>query len=192
MPGFDVSLPGGYTKEYGSAYQKGKLVIFEVGGVEASVRVDWEPGGLSDDAEVALARRTLAVIHRGKQRALEISTPVTIAGPERTRSWATRAGAATSWTTEITCGARRVALVTLSDHWGVESLHRRVAATFRCHPDEAKERAMVTRPSIETLPPGQPELRAGGSIKARVVAGTSRSTSRCVPPPARVARPARS
>jgi len=143
MPGFDVSLPGGgYTKDDGSEYGRGKLVIFQVGGVEASVRVEWEPGGLSDDADVASARKTLAVIHRGKQRPIDVSTPVAIAGPERTRSFATRAGPATSWTTEIACGARRVALVTLSNHWGVESLHRRVAATFRCHPDAAKEQVI--------------------------------------------------
>jgi hypothetical protein len=46
--------------------------------------------------------------------------------------------------------------VTLSNHFGVESLHRRVAATFHCRPDAAKERAIVEAPA-------DPESAAGAT-----------------------------
>jgi hypothetical protein len=46
------------------------------------------------------------------------------------------------------CGARQVTLRTASSHWGVERLHRRVAASFRCRPDAAKERTVGDIPVV--------------------------------------------
>jgi hypothetical protein len=155
LPGFDVSIPSGeYTKDDGGKdYARGRVIVYRVAEVNASLVVKWEPGWLSDDDRVAFENKMKGVMHGGKPRPLALSTPVTIPGAERTHSWATRAGRMTAWTTEISCGARRVGLVTTSSHFGVERLHRRIAATFRCHPDAAMERTVGVGPTAEPEPP---------------------------------------
>jgi hypothetical protein len=139
MPGFDIDLPVGEENDYRAAdYDDGHLVINDPGGVPAQMQLRWQPGGLAHDDEVTLTNKVFGAVHNAEPRPISPAPKVAIAGQE-TRSWAVQAGNETYWTTEVVCGARRVSLTTSSSRRGVERLHRRVARSFRCHPDPARE-----------------------------------------------------
>ncbi|HEY7373367.1 MAG TPA: hypothetical protein VIF57_14495 [Polyangia bacterium] len=145
MPGFEIDLPDGEVADKGSGYRKGKLTIHDVNGVPSFVMVKWEPGGLSSDEDIEQSAKAMAAVQHVEARSLSVRPDAAVAGKDR-RSWAARFGHSTFWETEVVCGARVVTLETESDRWGVERLHRRVAASFRCRPDPVKEQLVGDTP----------------------------------------------
>ena len=148
MPGFQLALPAGATVKDDPNYSNGRLAMGMLAGVTSTMQVTWEPGGLYGDDDVALVNKALSATLGGEARPIPIAETVTVPGAQQTRSWAVRVGDRTSWSTQIACGARRVVLRTTSSHWGVERLHRRVAASFRCRPDAAKEKTVGDVPVL--------------------------------------------
>lgn len=145
MPGFEIDLPDGEVANQGSGYRKGKLTIHDVSGVPSFVFVKWEPGGLSSDEDIEQSAKAMAAVQRVEARSIAVRPDASVTGKDR-RSWAARFGQSTFWETEVVCGARMVTLQTESAHRGVERLHRRVAASFRCRPDPIKEQLVGDTP----------------------------------------------
>jgi hypothetical protein len=148
LPGFALDLPDGDIKQEDKNYRKGQFRIVRRAGVGSVMQVMWEPGGLYDDQEVAMDNMGMSAMLREEARAFAITPEIAIVGRYKTRSWAVRFGRQTSWSTQIVCGARRVTLITISGDAAVEQLHRRVAASFRCRPDAAKERTVGEVPVV--------------------------------------------
>ena len=140
FPGFDVDLPYGPKDADDKNYANGRANIGSIAGLTSSAYVRWEPGDLYTDDEVALARKALALVLHNEALPLPITTEIAVPGKNRTRSWAARAGGQALWTTQIACGVRRVMVTTAGRGDNVERLHRRVAGSFHCRPDAARER----------------------------------------------------
>ena len=155
MPGFDVDLPAGrVVSEPGDQYRNGRLTMHEVAGTTAALQLAWAVGGLSTDAEVEQINRALAGVAQAEPRPIALATKIATAGAEQTRSWAFRDGLATTVVTQVICGTRVVTLLTGSERWGVERLHRRVVRSFHCRPDAAAEQALGGVPVVFDLGPG--------------------------------------
>jgi hypothetical protein len=154
LPGFDIDLPSGRAIDHGPRYRDGRLVVNDVGGIECSLQVEWEPGGLLDDDEVKIMNKAVAGVLQVEARPLPLTGPIVIGGPEATTSWAARMGRATNWATQVACGARRVVFMTISKDPGAEALQRRVAKSFRCHPDTTQEAMLDDVPVMFDLEPG--------------------------------------
>jgi hypothetical protein len=151
MPGFDIDLPAGEEKDYPADYGEGHLTINDPRGIPAQLQLRWEPGGLADDKEVALTIKMAGAAYNAEPRPISPPPKVEMAGQE-TRSWAARVGRETMWETEAVCGARRVSLVTSGARVGTERLHRRVARSFRCRPDPAREPTVGKDKSPRDIP----------------------------------------
>lgn len=154
LPGFEVGLPAGDVRENNLGYESGRLTVEPAGGA-TTVQVGWEPGGSFDDQMVGNPVRE----------------PVVVPGSAATRSSTVRTGSLTSWTTQIVCGARRVAITTAGEERGVESLHRQIAESFRCRVDPAREAAMEDVPVVFDLGAGWSRL-PGTSSQIQLTDGT--------------------
>jgi hypothetical protein len=148
MPGFELALPDGANVKEDTNYSSGRLKMGMLAGVTSSMHVAWEPGGLYGDDDIAVAGKSLGATLGGEARPIPITEKVTVPGAQQTRSWALRIGDHRAWSTQMVCGARTVMLTTVSSFWGVERLHRRVAASFRCRPDAAKEQTVGDFPVV--------------------------------------------
>jgi hypothetical protein len=143
LPGFSIGLPDGNVEiEDDKAYSHGQLTVGKLAGVGSFLRLAWEPGGLYDDGEVALSNKMLSTMFKEEARPIPISPAVTIPERPKARSWAMQLGPRSTWATQIVCGARRVTLMIGSHDRGLERLHRRIAASFRCQPDPAQEQTV--------------------------------------------------
>ena len=65
--------------------------------------------------------------------------------------------------TAIPCGVRIVTIVT-SSRWMTAGLHRRILATFRCHPDASEEAALAVLPVVVGVPDGWQPTAKGGEL----------------------------
>jgi hypothetical protein len=109
------------------------------------VTVKWEPGGLFSDEDVEQSTQAMAAVQHAEARSISVRPDAAVTGKDR-RSWAARFGRLTFWETQVVCGARMVTLETESERWGVERLHRRIAASFHCRPDPVKEQLVGDTP----------------------------------------------
>jgi hypothetical protein len=149
LPGFDVEVPDGDIDGDDRTYAKGRFDVSRLAGVRSSLGIGWEAGAsLVSDSDIASFNEGMETTFRQQGRSIPISPEISIQGPHRTRSWAARFGATAIWTTQIMCGARQVLLMTASADWGVQRAHRRVVASFRCHPDAVKEQIVAGVPAF--------------------------------------------
>jgi hypothetical protein len=154
LPGFALDLPAGTTVEDGVLYRTGRLTIRGTVPWQFSVQVEWEPGGLFGDESADAFTRLLANVFDAPARPLGPRTRSAVPGAAPTLSWAVAFGPVRSWITQTECGARRMLVMTGGEDVGVDQLHRRVVASFRCRPDPAEERAIDDVPVVFALGPG--------------------------------------
>jgi len=154
LPGFEIKLPAGDISDNGFQYRDGRLTIHGTSPWKFSMQVTWEPGGLFVDEQADALDRTLTTVFEAPARPLGPRTRTATSGAAPTLSWAVANGSMKTWVTQIECGARRLTMMTGSAHAGVEDLHRRVVASFRCLPDSAEERMIGDVPVVFDLGPG--------------------------------------
>jgi hypothetical protein len=162
LPGFEISLPGRAADQGPGAsnYRAGQVTArASLGRVRA--QVTWEPGGEIDEADLDRMLRALATAIEASPSDVRRDVVVPIAGL-RTQSWRIAPGGKLEmWGTTVACGARRMTITTGGRGGAIEKLHRRVAATFHCHPDRAREETLGDVPVVMDLPAGWSQVPGG-------------------------------
>jgi hypothetical protein len=166
LPGFSISLPAG-DEESALAYRDGHVAIHDVAHSGGGVSVHWEPGTWSDHDEALMSSIAVKRIGGNATPSSERTT-----GPQGEPIITVHAKSDERGITMSlrTCGARRVVFTTAGQR--MEALHRRVLASFDCHPDPAKDAAIGALPWVfdppegwktHKAPAGRAEFRGDGS-----------------------------
>jgi hypothetical protein len=149
LPGFSIDLPPGKIHDESADYSLGKVEITGVAGTGAVSGVSWEPGGALSDDDLALTAKGLANAFGGK-----VDELMTIGSY---RSFALDSPKGKIYATVATCGGRRIVVIDGGED-GALQLHRRIVDSIACHPDAAREAAVVTTPLTIDLPPSWHEV----------------------------------
>jgi membrane associated rhomboid family serine protease len=144
LPGFTIDLPAGDTMEQRTAYDTGRLMLKATRGTPGLV-VAWQVG--------AMSREELGAAAKGVASGLKIQGPprlVSTPGPGGVPvdTAVVGEGDLSVRVAALGCGKRTVMVVALG-RFGVEVLHRRALATFRCHPDPQQEAGPSSGPARE-------------------------------------------
>ncbi len=132
LPGFSIELPDGELKtDETSAYASGNL-LGTLNGATTIYNVVWAPGA-SPDADTLKAMAVALVAGLGAST----SEQTVVDGIPTIRAETEKGLLETS--VEL-CGVRYVMITTMGAS-GIEALHRRIVASFNCHPDAAQEQA---------------------------------------------------
>jgi len=131
FPGFTVDLPSGDIRSEDHSYPTGKLAL-AINGATTVALIQWEPGGeLSDDE--------LKTIATGIGAAAGGTSPGAITAVDGVPTIEVSTAKGLFEVSMQKCGVRHVAIATGGGDDGVAKLHRRIVASFQCHPDAAKE-----------------------------------------------------
>jgi hypothetical protein len=153
LPGFEVDLPyGDESLEEGSSYASGHLIVKDPAGIPAIAQVLWSSNRVDDATMNGFLEGLPALLHTPVQ---DVRRNVLLLMPHgsTSRSAVARVKDADLWMTLVPCGARGLVVMTMSEHWSVDRLHERIAASLRCHPDPNKD-GLEAVPVILQLVPG--------------------------------------
>lgn len=137
LPGFSLALPSGETASETVGYPAGSIMLKRVGDGSGVVIVSWEPGGNLTREELGAMMPLFAKLVTKDEGTTKLGS---VAGPDGkpvdTITFDT--DGLDMELSMLTCGVRHVLIATAADS-GVMPLHRRIVASFECHPDPAQE-----------------------------------------------------
>ncbi len=135
FPGFTVDLPSGEIRSEDNSYQSGKLAL-AINDAPMVALVQWEPGADFSDDE-------LTMIATGVGAAAGGIKPGAVTTVEGVPTVEVSTDKGLFEVSMKKCGARHVAIATGGGD-GIAKLHRRIVASFQCHPDAAQETATAS------------------------------------------------
>jgi hypothetical protein len=151
LPGLTIALPGALdTKPVGS-YAAGKLKLDSVAKSDVFISVAWEPGAMLSEEDVAALVRLEASEPDAKMRPVA-DGDLAVGGSLKHSTYELSTKGRTTLQTVFPCGSRRFTVLTLAP--GRPTLHARILASARCHPDAAREAETGEVPVVIHLPSG--------------------------------------
>ncbi len=131
FPGFTLDLPSGDIHSEDRGYPTGKLEL-AINGATTVAMVQWEPGGAFTDGEL----ETIAI---GIGAAAGGTKPGAVTAVDGVPTVEVSTDKGLFEVSMEKCGVRHIAIATGGGGDGVDKLHRRIVASFHCHPDASKE-----------------------------------------------------